>query len=258
MKTAITIASVILLSMNIGINHRFYHAAPYNGIGADIERIVERGYTVTYEDGMLTKNKRISRTATSKYNESGQVYESNLTIYDGYMTIVTNTSFEYYDDNNLFRSTSITTRNEKKTISTKECIEYNDSMAIYTNKTLDETLNVEKIDTTSFIYNYENQSAIMTLTSGHKYDSKFITYYENNREVKNEAYEDGRVQSSQTMIYDENFKNLLKVIVIRGNHQISVIEFKYSKFDDKGNWTEGEMYQNDSIKAVLERSIFYR
>lgn len=251
MKTTTTLLLAFLFAMAVDAQEAFYHAMPYDGMNGDVERVSMKANLVDIKDNQPVVNKRFSRTEVNKFDENGLLYEKKISIYAAFISMESKTTYEY-EGKDLSKQMVQRTSDGEKSILVLKCVERDKDGAVFENQT-----SIGKADTTYIRYDYADQTMTSISTKDMRTGSKFITYYQNNREVKTEAYEDGQLRSSQMKFYDPKNQNLVKMIVTRGN-QTYTSEFKYVKFDEKGNWIEAEMAEAGTPRSVITRSIFYR
>lgn len=251
MKTTTTLILAFLFAVAVSAQERFYYTTPYEGMQGDVERVSVKAYLVDFVDNKPVVNKRFSRTEISKFDENGLVYEKKLSVYAAFISMESKTTYEY-EGKELQKRVLQRYAEGEKSILVLKCVERDDNGAVFENQT-----SIGKADTTYIRYDYDEQSMTSMSTKDMRTGSKFVTYYQDNREVKTEAYENGQLRSSQVKFYDPKDHNLAKMVVTQGD-QTYTTEFKYTKFDDKGNWIEGKMTEDGLLRSVITRSIFYR
>lgn len=119
----------------------------------------------------------------------------------------------------------------------------------------------KNVDSNIIVSTFENKNKVEKIdyVGDMKFGKQKYKYNANNNVIEeNNLSEDGEIFFKVKTVYNEKGNIIKTVRVDEKGDAISIANYKYLKFDDKGNCTELLSIGNDSTKILIESKIVYR
>lgn len=222
----------------------------------NVKEVIGTSYNTTNVGGKLVRNKKSYVKRTHTYNKQGQLLTSS-----SYNTqnkdAVTSAVFTYQRGELVKRVTTLSIPNSKPLVKEYKRILHSQDKDIFTEQTLDSR---SVPDTITMTYDHAKQQKTEIIKSANNGLSKTIYTYSNHAIMNKEEYRGGILRAKTNSSYTP--QGLLEKEVTthyEGKNKVNmVLELKYSKWDDKGNWTEIQGYAMGKLEMIGDQEIVYK